>query len=161
MPSRFIGADVDFDKRLADIEYQLRIAEAYEALDELRHNIQVRTHVYNFKDRFTRGQAANTRALNTIQAQNAKIHSSRDKYCTARTALVSLGRILGQTNWQSKLPVLADSDVRGISDGEEGDSEGRKRLSWIWKVMGVVGGEDGDLHLRDCESNISLTLSIN
>jgi hypothetical protein len=68
---------------------------------------------------------------------------------------------LGQTNWQSKLPVLADSDVHGISDREEGDSEGRKRLSWIWKVMGVVGGEDGDLHLWDRESNISLTLPIN
>ena len=129
LPSRFIGADVDFDKRLADIEWKLRTAEAYEALDELRHNIQVHAHIYKFKDRFTHGQAADTHALNTIQAQNAKINSSHDKYRAARIALVSLSQMLGQIDWQSKLPILADSDMRGISEGAEGDSEGRKRLS--------------------------------
>lgn len=153
LPSKLNSAKVDFDRRLADIEWKLRIAEAYEALDELRHNIQVRTHVYKFKDQFTRGQAANTRARNSIETINAKIRSSRDKYRAARMALISLSDMLGQTDWQSKLPILAESDMRGISEGEDGDSEGRKRLSWIWKVMGVAGEEDGDLHLRDCESD--------
>ena len=151
LPSRLNGASVDFDRRLGDIEWKLRVAEAYEALDELRHYIQVRTHVFKFKDQNTRGQAANTRALNTIATLNAKIHSSRDKYQVARMALVSLSGMLGQTGWQSQLPILVDRDVRSISDGEEGDSDGRKTLSWIWKVMGVVGDGDGDDHLRDCE----------
>lgn len=82
---------------------------------------------------------------------NTKIRSSRDKYQAARKALVALSSVLGQTGWQCQLPILVDSDVRSISEGEEGDSEGRKTLSWIWKVMGIVGDGDGDHHLRDCE----------
>ena len=34
-----------------------------------------------------------------------------------------------------------DCDVRGISDREDGQLEGRKQLSWIWKVVGVIGQE--------------------
>ena len=41
LPSQLIGASVDFDRRLADIEWKLRVAEAYEALDELRHHLQI------------------------------------------------------------------------------------------------------------------------
>lgn len=151
LPSKLGSADVDFDRRLAGIEWKLRIAEAYEALDELRHHIQLRTHVYKFKDQFTRGQAANTRALNMITTINTKINSNCDKYRAARIALVSLSNMLGEINWQSQLPILANCDVRSVSEGEEGNSEGRKTISWIWKVMGVVGEEEGDLHLRDCE----------
>ncbi|KAF8337834.1 hypothetical protein F5887DRAFT_890334 [Amanita rubescens] len=149
LPSKFIGINFTFDRRLAEIEWKLRIAEAYGALDGLRHHIQIRTHVYKFKDRFTRGQAANTRALNKIQTINAKIHGNRDKYRAARSALLSLSGALGLAGWQSQLPILSNSDVRGILEGEEGDSDGRKKLSWIWKVMGVSGDEDGDLHLQE------------
>ena len=35
--------------------------KAYEVLDEFRHHLQVRAHVYKFKRWFTRGQAAYTR----------------------------------------------------------------------------------------------------
>lgn len=152
LPSKFIGINFTFDRRLAEIEWKLRIAEAHEALDGLRHHIQIRTHIYKCKDRFTRGQAANTRALNKIETINAKIRSNRDKYRAARSALLSLGGALGLADWQSQLPILSDSDVRGISEGGEGESDGRKKLSWIWKVMGVVGDEDGDIHLRECKS---------
>jgi len=149
LPSKLGSADVDFDRRLAGIEWKLCIAEAYEALDELRHHIQLRTHVYKFKDQFTRGQAANTRTLNMITTINMKINSNRDKYRAARIALVALSNMLGEINWQSQLPILANCDVRSVSEGEEGNSEGRKMISWIWKVMGVVSEEEGDLHLRD------------
>jgi hypothetical protein len=161
LPSKFTGrTNIEFDRRLAEIEWKLRIAEAHEALDELRHHIQIRTHIYKCKDRFTRGQAANTRALNKIETTNAKIHSSRDKYRAARSALLSLSGTLGMAGWQSQLPILSDIDVRGISEGEEGDSDGRKKLSWIWKVMGVVGGEDGDLHLRECKPILLIFIAI-
>lgn len=67
---------------------------------------------------------------------------------------MSLSSMLGQaSDWQNQLLILTDSDICGISEGEEGDSEGRKKLSWIWKVMGIIGNEDGDLHLCDCEPN--------
>lgn len=59
----------------------------------------------------------------------------------ARSALAAPGNTLGHTAWESQLPLLMDCDVRGISDREDGQLEGRKQLSWIWKVVGVIGQE--------------------
>ena len=156
LPSQFAQLQAGtqlIDRRLLDLEWKLRIAQAYEALDQLRHHLQIRTHVFKFKDRFVRGQGANTRARDAISTIQATIDSHCNTYRVARSALATLGNALGHTGWESRLPLLMDSDVRGISDGEDdGQSEGRKQLSWIWKVMGVIGKEDGDLHLRDCAS---------
>ena len=95
LPSKVIGANTEFDRRLAEIEWKLRIPEAYETLDELRHHIQICTHIYKCKDQFSRGQAANTRAQNKIEVTNARIHSCRNKYRAARSALLSLSSPLG------------------------------------------------------------------
>ncbi|KAM6493722.1 hypothetical protein JOM56_010083 [Amanita muscaria] len=152
LPSEFarLKASTQIDHRLLELEWKFRIAQAYEALDQIRHNLQVRAHVFKFKDRFVRGQGANTRARDTISTIQSAIDSNRDTYRAARSALTSLGNVLGHsTGWESQLPLLMDSDIRGISDGEDGQSEGKKQLSWIWKVMGVIGKNDGDLHLRD------------
>lgn len=155
LPSHFAWLKTDvhlIDHRLLELEWKLRTAQAYEALDQLRHHLQIRAHVFKFKDHFVRGQGANTRARDSLSTIQATIDSNRDTYRTARSALVPLGDALGHSCWEHKLPPLMDSDVRGISDGEDGQSEGKKQLSWIWKVMGVIGKDDGDLHLRDCES---------
>jgi len=37
-----------------------------------------------------------------------------------------------------KLLALAPEDIRPLKEGEAGDSEGRWKLSWIWKVVGVA-----------------------
>jgi hypothetical protein len=158
LPSQFTQLQASaqlIDRFLLDVEWKLRIAQAYEALDQLRHHLQIRTHVFKFKDRFVRGQGANTRARDAISTTQTAIDNHRDTYRVARSALAALGNILGHTSWESQLPLLKDSDVRGISDGEDRQSEGRKQLSWIWKVMGVIGEEDGDLHLRDCASGFN------
>lgn len=155
LPSQFARLKTNvhlIDRRLLELEWKLRTAQAYEALDQLRHHLQIRTHVFKFKDRFVRGQGANTRARDSLSTIQAKIDSDRDMYRAARSALVSLGDALGYSSWDHKLPALTDPDVRGISDGEDGQSEGKKQLPWIWKVMGVIGKDDGDLHLRDCAS---------
>ena len=142
------------DSRLLEVEWRLRTGQAYEALDQIRHHLQIRAHVFQFKDRFVRGQGANTRARDAISRIQATIESSCDTYRVARSALASLGHVLGHTGWESQLPLLMNSDVRGICDGEDGQSEGRKQLSWIWKAMGVIGKDDGALHLRDCMSEL-------
>lgn len=152
--SQLQGGTQPIDPRLLELEWKLRLAQAYESLDQIRHHLQIRTHVFKFKDRFVRGQGANTRARGAISTIQANIDSNCDTYRVARSALVSLGNALGHStaSWESQLRFLMNSDVRGIADGEDGQSEGRKELSWIWKVMGVIGEEDGDLHLRDCGS---------
>ncbi|KAF8871980.1 hypothetical protein BD779DRAFT_1453348 [Infundibulicybe gibba] len=140
-----IGKKATFSRHLAEIEWKLRIGQAYESLDALRNNLRIRSHLFKFKDRFIRGQAANTRARNSIDLIQARVDVSGEEYRAARSALVSLGGLLGKVGWQEKLPILADSDKREISEGEFGISDGKQKLSWIWKSLEVAGGKDDSL----------------
>ncbi|KAG6839651.1 hypothetical protein C0991_000506 [Blastosporella zonata] len=51
LPSQ-IGSKLPFGLDLADIEWQLRVAQAYEALDSLWRLLQIQAHLWAFKDRF-------------------------------------------------------------------------------------------------------------
>jgi hypothetical protein len=77
----------------------------------------------------------------TIQAC---IDASVETCRAAHATLLSLGLLLGKVGWQGKLQPLGDSDVQEISEAEDSESEGRRRLSWIWKTLGVVGMEEND-----------------
>lgn len=109
------------------------------------------SHLFKFKDRFVRGQSANTRARNAISTVQARVDASAQEYRAARAALLSLGTLLGKINWQDQLLPLAEADKREIAQGEAGESEGRKKLSWIWKTPGVIG-TDENAGLRDSKS---------
>lgn len=58
-------------------------------------------------------------------------------------------------SWKTKLKVLHDEDIRGLSVGEVGDSQGRKKTSWIWLSSGVAadGPDDATIRARahECE----------
>jgi hypothetical protein len=113
--------------------------------------------LFRFKDRFVRGQAANTRARGTINTVQARIDVHMKDYRAAHAALSSLGQLLAKTGWQDGLRLLADADVREIMEGEEGESEGRRRLSWIWKTIAVAGLEENEglrdeLRIKWCKS---------
>lgn len=54
-------------------EWRLRHAQAFDALADLRGRLEVRTHLYKTKDRFVRGQRANTRAHAVIKNVNGRI----------------------------------------------------------------------------------------
>ncbi|KIJ04284.1 hypothetical protein PAXINDRAFT_94870 [Paxillus involutus ATCC 200175] len=96
-----------------------------------------------FKDRFLRGQGANTRARNCLKNVDAKVSASAAKYRSAYTALRILGPLLGQVGWQSKLRNLGDDDIRSMSDGGE-EGEGRRRLSWIWLLCECETNADNE-----------------
>lgn len=139
------------DTKLYNYEWQLRHAQASDALVELRQHLQLRSHMYIHKDRFVRGQSANTRAQNLIARVNAKVDASTTKYRASRKALVKLAAKLGKdATWQGGLQPLIDTDIRQMSQGEEGVSDGRKKLSWIWMAQGV-GADSDDEGLQDCE----------
>ena len=59
-------------------------------------------------------------------------------------------RQIPDENWQLSLRFLADEDIRGLSEGLMGDSEGRRTVSWIWTMHGVVdeGGADEGIFWR-------------
>ncbi|KAF9467072.1 hypothetical protein BDZ94DRAFT_1329986 [Collybia nuda] len=109
---------VVFDMRLADIEHKLRFAQACESLESLRQNLQMRAYLRKFKDRFSRGQGANTCAQNVLSS-----------------AIVALSMLLGKVGWEQEFKPLVESNIREISEADDGQSEGKRLISWVWKTV--------------------------
>lgn len=147
LPSQ-VKAQVTYNVRLAEIKQKLRLGQAFEALSTLQHNLQMRSHLYKFKDRFVRGQGANTRARNAIDLVQARVDACAGEYRAAHTALLALDVQLGKLTDSSRLRTLENSDIRDLADGEAGTSEGRKKTSWIWTMVGLEG-QEGDVGFMD------------
>ncbi|KAF7970355.1 hypothetical protein HWV62_24332 [Athelia sp. TMB] len=128
--------------KLLQYEWRLRQAQARDAVFSLRRNLRVQAHMFTFKTRFHRGQAANTRSSDTITRVRAKVAESAALYRTARTAIAHLGRRLKETGWARAFPLLQEEDVRQMTEGLEGESEGKRTMSWIWTTAGVGGEKD-------------------
>lgn len=146
-------------KLLQQIEWKLRYAQAYEALRELRHQLQLRAYLFKFKDRFVRGQGANTRARNAISAVEGRLDAVAEEYRNSLHALESLAPILLEFQWKQELLPLMPEDIRDLSEGKAGESEGKRTMSWIWRT-GSVGasaksdGQSSDEDLLDRELHI-------
>jgi hypothetical protein len=148
-----VGRRANCSDQLYEYEWAHRIAQANDALNEIRDNLHLRSHLYKFKDSFTRGQKANTRSRSTIQGVQDKIDASVRKYQIAHQALVKLAPILGESGWDTVLkPLDAHEDVRGLSEAGYDQSEGRRKLSWIWLCPGITldkNEQEGDKHAYD------------
>jgi hypothetical protein len=94
--------------------------------------------MYKYKDKNVVGQHANTRIRNLINRVQSKVNASAATYTRARNALAKLSGTLGEHLWRTKLLVLAPEDIRPLKEGEAGESEGKRTLSWIWKVVGIT-----------------------
>jgi hypothetical protein len=152
LPSR-LSRDGHISESLLVYEWKLQEGQAYDALHNIRHNLRLRSHLFKHKDRFARGVRHNTRSNATIAKVQTKINLAASKYRAAWKALSVLGTKLRQIpdeNWQLSLRFLADEDIRGLSEGLIGDSEGRRTVSWIWTMHGVVdeGGADEGISWR-------------
>ncbi|KAF8170553.1 hypothetical protein BJ912DRAFT_933216 [Pholiota molesta] len=112
------------------LEFDLRIPQASEALDDLRAQLQ-------FKDRFVRGQGANTRARNTLDGIQKRINTAANEYRVAYDALSCLGTMLDETEWQNDFLPLKSEDIRDLSEGKAKQSEGKREISWIWRRVAV------------------------
>ncbi|KAJ7281287.1 hypothetical protein C8J57DRAFT_1057258 [Mycena rebaudengoi] len=142
-----------------EFEYRLRMGQAHEALDDIRSQLLVRTHLYKWQDLQIRGVRGNTRSQGKIDALDERIRRAAEQYCAARQALVVLGRELENNAWEKTLKPLAAGDVRGMPRATFGDEErqrgkkgkgkavgpARKRqkqapvtLSWIWLSQGAA-----------------------
>jgi hypothetical protein len=137
LPSSLPGR-VSCDTKLREYEFRLREAQAYESLENLRQHLRLRTHWYKHKDKNVTGQHANTRTQNLINRVQGKVNASAATYTRARNALSKLSPFLGEVSWRGKLLALAPEDIRPLKEGGEGESEGKRKLSWIWKVVGTT-----------------------
>ncbi|KAJ6476812.1 hypothetical protein C8R45DRAFT_833720, partial [Mycena sanguinolenta] len=145
--SRSIIRDVPVSTTIQEHEYRLRVGQANEALDEVRRLLLVRTHLYKLKDTHSRGVRANMRSQDKIGVLNNQIERAAAQYRVARTALVTLGSVLGRSEWQRTLRELKADDVRGLPQSQFDDPERKKKTkkrrrrnkprverspSWIW-----------------------------
>ncbi|KAJ3516504.1 hypothetical protein NMY22_g14191 [Coprinellus aureogranulatus] len=141
LPSQ-IGRRAEFPRDLARIEFRLRTGQAQDALSTIRRNLQRRVTVWDLKDRWLRGQGANTRALNLLSTLQKKIQDAKEEYNQARVALLSLAPILGEKDVEKVFLKLEDSHLKPLSaDSVTAPSQGQTRQvekSWIWNHPGAA-----------------------
>jgi hypothetical protein len=121
---------------LAGIEYDLRMGQAYDALEELRTRIKIFNTNLDFKKRNVFGQGPNTRAQQYLCTLSEDKISAADKYRRVRAALLRLGL----SEHDTSLCALHDSELWGKDTSRParlGDSQ--KEEPWFWTV-GVPSG---------------------
>ncbi|KAG2127647.1 uncharacterized protein EDB93DRAFT_1243656 [Suillus bovinus] len=119
-----LDAPVHCDQHLLEHEWELRHAQAHDALNEICSHLRLPLHIYKFKDKNLHGQAASTRAQNLITHVEAKKEAGVDKYRRAHRALESLNSRL-------------DKDMRPMGDFIDGCTQGTGTISWIWLATDV------------------------
>ena len=137
----------DFSKTLAH-EIRLRIAQADDALADIRHHLRIISGLWQFKKVNISGTGnwPNTRMRSLFNRFNHRMRQSVLRYRTARSALLAVNS--GGQNWEERLKDLKDNDVRGPGKDDfylqepgkanygasKGGSKGRFEMSWIWLV---------------------------
>ena len=116
---------------IADIERRIRLAQADDALSELRRQLRITMTLWDYKrTQVGPSQKASTRTYALINRFKEKTTRCVARYRSARAALLALDPDGG---WKSRLQELQDADIRGPGK-QDGETEGTCELSWIWLV---------------------------
>jgi len=144
--------------KLTKVELRFRLAQAEDALSELRRLLRVTMGLRDYKlKQVGPSQRAGTRARTLISRFKDKVARYVGRYRSAWSALLSLD---SNGEWQLRLQQLSDNDVRAPGRSED-ESEGNREVSWIWRVPRRVKMGSASLlepleplsneELRDCE----------
>ncbi|KAG1892033.1 hypothetical protein F4604DRAFT_1875514 [Suillus subluteus] len=136
------------DQKLRECEWELRYAQAHDALNDVQQHIRLFTHLNTFRTANVQGQRASTRARTALDLVVEKKHASKAKYDAAWDALTALAPSLGKVGWTDIMRPLGGTDMRPMGDFIQGQSEGTRDIPWIWKTPGVL--QDNDEGLQDC-----------
>ncbi|KAL1658134.1 hypothetical protein GGF50DRAFT_67861 [Schizophyllum commune] len=142
---------------VAATETAFRKAEAEECLEDLRRALHVRTTTDQFRQANMRFIGAATRARAAFDKIAKRVHILKIRYRFARNCLVCL---LGHGDWELRLRVLQDQDVRALNERamtaeEEAERERRRALGetidWTAEdgviLAGVVNAGEGTRRL--------------
>ncbi|KAG1855838.1 hypothetical protein C8R48DRAFT_749263 [Suillus tomentosus] len=146
LPSQ-LPAGTPVDQTLTGHEWELRYAQALDALNEVHSHLRLQSHMYKYKDKNVLGQAGSTRAKKIIDAMESRKHASVLKYRHARSALLSLGHHLEKCGWELTMRPLLDSDVKPMGDMEQ---QGRGTISWIWLDSHADNSCTENERIQDC-----------
>jgi hypothetical protein len=145
---------------LLDKETKLRLAQADDALAEIRRQRRVVTGLVIFKKLNVSGsgQKKNTRMHSLFKRFSNKTERVAERYRAARKALEVLDP--GGT-WQTRLQVLRPEDIRGPGreditkhDRRPEMCEKRREQSWIWLVPRVETAEDIGVMEEHLDTNL-------
>jgi len=125
--------------RLIEAKWRFRYAQASTVLNDLRASLLLRSRLYKSKNMYSHGNAQNTRSMSSIKKTEKMIQAAASKYRLNREAMITLSPFLTEQDcsWMMVYKDLLDEDVIGLSSMDDSSSEGRKKLSWIWKVEGA------------------------
>jgi hypothetical protein len=123
---------------LATIEDRLRLAEASDSLENLRHHLRTRSFTNRFKIANVTGQIHNTRARESQHRIDDKVRAAELQYRRAREALLKLR---GKGSWEDSLKVLDHSDVRALNERELTVQE-KEDICRLRERNGVVTGAE-------------------
>ena len=127
--------------RLSEIEQQLRLAQAEDALVDLRRLLRINMSLMHYKKtQVGSSQRSSTRARALMSRFQDKIHRSADCYRRAYEALSTLDPGGG---WNAYLYALKNEDIKGLGKAED-ESESWREVSWIW-VAGRTNGHGAAL----------------
>jgi hypothetical protein len=143
------------DQRLRHNEWELRLAQAHDAVEELRQCLRIRSSLLTYKKEWVRGQGANTRAQNALERVMARQGTCMARYRVAWDSLNALARSLGKVGWQQGLQYLHDDDICPLVDPDARPGQGRRRLTWIWTMTGVDISGNGTDEDGECIGNIA------
>ncbi|KAG2341891.1 hypothetical protein BDR05DRAFT_976767 [Suillus weaverae] len=148
LPSALRSKPMPCNRQLLTTEWELRYAQAGDALEDIRQSLRLRDYLYTFKRNWICGQSANTCVQNALSRVEARATAGGEKYHAACVTLLSLAPILREVGWDHKYKFLERKDnICGMSVPKQGESKGRRKLSWIWLVEGV--GDDEDEAVQD------------
>jgi hypothetical protein len=143
LPSGLIGSHPlsPTGQILANMEAQLRFAQATDALSGLRRSLAICAELSKYKATQVRGQRANTRARALLSTAHEKTAAYAARYRRARLAYLQL---VGPGDWEDTLRVLNDGDVRTLATHQDkaaqtvkaGPREGYRTVSWIYMAPG-------------------------
>ncbi|KAG1788775.1 uncharacterized protein HD556DRAFT_1433970 [Suillus plorans] len=133
---------------LQNNEWELRYAQAHDALEELRQCLHIHCSLLTFK-------CTNMRAQNALTCIHGWRTACIKCYRSAWTALKFLAMLLKKMDWKGRLHELADEHIKPLVD-LFGVWEGRRQVSWIWMMEGIdCNGQDCDddgVHIKWCKS---------
>ncbi|KAI5888639.1 uncharacterized protein SCHCODRAFT_02587995 [Schizophyllum commune H4-8] len=98
---------------VAKTEIAFRTAEAEECLEDLRRGLRIRTATNQYRQANVRQIGAATRARQAFDKLAKRIHTSKVRYRFARNCLLHLR---GPGDWERRLRVLQDEDVRALNE---------------------------------------------
>jgi len=122
-------------------ERRLRVAQADDALAEIRHQRRIISGLWQFKKLNVdgTGNKASTRMRALYNRFELRTRHCAECYRAARNALFVLDP---DGSWQDRLKKLNDNDIRGPGKDDAGSGNGRFEPSWIWLVPRLPSAPD-------------------